>query len=95
VLAAERAVWGSDDPDLAGETPRELELAWLVERWGAAAVFGPQGADYGLLQRMSLAQNVYNTIRAVRRAKGEALLRLPPETHRLFEWLVEEGFADL
>lgn len=86
-------MWG-DDPDLAGETPRELELAWLVQRWGAAAVFGAGGVDYGLLQRMTLAQNVYDAVRAIRRARGEALLRLPPETHRLFAWLAEEGLID-
>lgn len=56
-------------------------------------MLGDRGADYGLLLRMGIAENVYNAVRAHRRAKGNAIHQVPAAVQELYIWLIEQGYA--
>lgn len=63
----------------------------MIKRWGIEAVFGRQAVDYGLLNRMTIALNVHDSVKAVRGAVGDQIHKVPESAHATMEWLWKMG----
>jgi len=73
-----------------------LALAWACKSWQTLPEAGGYyDQPWATMQNMNAAQNVYNSVIAVRRAKGEQIHRLPPEVLNTVAWLGEQGLINL
>lgn len=72
--------------------PPELRLYWMCQRYGALPEPGAMlDQDAGLIARMTLLGNVYETIQYIRGLKGDAIGDMRPDAGRLWAWLEEQG----
>lgn len=79
-----------DDPHAA--PPPELRLYWLCMRYSSLP--GPGALldqDAGLMNRMSVLGNVYDTVQRVRGLAGKEIHNMRPADGRLLAWLDEIG----
>lgn len=82
--------------DSAGDAkvtpPPELRLYWMCMRYGSLPEPGGLfDQDAGLMGRMSLLGNTYETVQRVRGLVGEAIHNMRPDDGRLLAWLEEFG----
>lgn len=79
-----------DDPQ--SPPPPELRLFWMCMRYGALPEPGGLfDQDAGLLGRMSLLGNVYETVQRVRGLVGDKIHDMRPDDGRLLGWLEKIG----
>ena len=72
----------------SGELPPELQLYWMCRRYEALPEAGAlMEQDAGLLSRMAILANVYDTIQRVRGLVGDDIHRMRPDDGRLLTWL--------
>lgn len=74
------------------EPPPELRLYWQCRRFNALPDAGAVlDQDAGLLSRMTILGNVYETIQRVSGMTGEAIHDIRPDDGRILAWLDELG----
>lgn len=72
--------------------PPELRLYWMCMRYGSLPEPGGLlDQDAGLMGRMSLLGNVYDTVQRVRGLVGDQIHDMRPEDGRLLAWLDRIG----
>jgi hypothetical protein len=83
----------AESPD--APPPPELIAAWQCQKWGCLPEAGGYlDQDYGLMQRMSVLSNIYNTVIRLRNMKGAQIHQLTTPERRVIKWLLDEGLLN-
>jgi hypothetical protein len=71
--------------------PPQLKLAWLCEQWEAPPETGGMlDQDHGLITQMTVASNIYATLKAYRSMKGTEIHGLSDGQRRILRLLRDE-----
>lgn len=78
--------------DYGEPPPPELELAWQCERWRAMPdAGGLLDQDNGLMRKMTIYSNIFNTVVKLRSMTGHTIHALTDSERRLIKYLLDEG----
>jgi hypothetical protein len=70
--------------------PIELRIAWDCHRWNTnPGSGGLMDQDYGLIYRMDVTENIYNSMSHLRSLKGDQIHTLSDGERDLIQWLRE------
>ena len=76
------------------ESPPELRLYWTCRRYGGLPDTGAiMDQDAGLLSRMAVLSNVYDTVQRVKELHGDDIHRMTANDGRILSWLDEMDIA--